>query len=101
MCDGALPPTASSRHAINPNFLSSWHREYDRLEAEARKHETKPKYSLAGPEHAALAKSTAELVCHPQLKGKVASAIKEVLVHGSALEELVIGVVSMPVLLNR
>ena len=90
MCDGALPPTASSRHAINPNFLSSWHREYDRLEAEARKHETKPKYSLAGPEHAALAKSTAELVCHPQLKGKVASA----------LEELVIGVVSMPVLLN-
>lgn len=71
------------------------HREYDRLEAEARKHQTKPKYSLAAPEHTALAKSTAELMCHPQLKGKVASAIKEVLMHGAALEELVIGMVSL------
>ena len=71
------------------------HREYDRLEAEARKNNSKPKYSLAGAEHAALAKSTAELMCHPQLKGRVASAVKEVLLHGSALEELVIGMVSL------
>lgn len=70
-------------------------REYDRLEAEARKHQTKSKYSLAGAEHAALAKSTAELMCHPQLKGKVATAIKEVLLHGAALQELVIGMVSL------
>ena len=68
-------------------------REYDRLEAEGRKHQCKPKYALAAPEHEALAKSTAELMCHPQLKGRVATAIKEVLTTGPTLEELVIGMV--------
>ena len=69
-------------------------REYDRLEAEGRKRGAKPKYALAGLDHQALAKSTAELMCHPQLKGRVASAIKEVLSSAAGLEELVIGMVS-------
>ncbi len=39
-------------------------------------------------------KSTVELACNPKLKGKVPSAIKEVLANGIALEELTIGMVS-------
>ena len=39
-------------------------------------------------------KSTVDLVCNPKLKGKVPSAIKEVLAHGTALEELTIGMAS-------
>ena len=39
-------------------------------------------------------KSTVDLACNPKLKGKVPSAIKEVLAHGAALQELTIGMAS-------
>ncbi len=39
-------------------------------------------------------KSAVDLACNPKLKGKVPSAIKEVLAHGAALEELTIGMAS-------
>ncbi len=69
-------------------------REYDRLEADAVKLHCKPKYSLASIDHETLVKSTVDLACNPKLKGKVPSAIKEVLAHGAALEELTIGMAS-------
>ena len=69
-------------------------REYDRLEAEAVKLHCKPKYSLASTDHETLVKSTVDLACNPKLKGKVPSAIKEVLAHGAALQELTIGMAS-------
>ena len=69
-------------------------REYDRLEADAVKLHCKPKYFLASTDHEALVKSTVDLACNPKLKGKVPSAIKEVLAHGAALEELIIGMAS-------
>jgi len=69
-------------------------REYDRLEADAVKLHSKPKYSLASTDHETLVKSTVDLACNPKLKGKVPSAIKEVLAHGAALEELTIGMAS-------
>ena len=39
-------------------------------------------------------KSTGDLACNAKLKGKIPSAIKEVLANGAALEELTIGMVS-------
>ena len=68
-------------------------REYDRLEAEAIKQRCKPRYSLAAPEHEALVKSTVDLACNPKLKGKIPSAIKELLANASGLEELALGLV--------
>lgn len=70
-------------------------REYDRLEADAVKLHCKPKYSLASTDHETLVKSTVDLACNPKLKGKVPSAIKQVLAHGAALEELTIGMASL------
>ena len=69
-------------------------RDYDRLEADAVKHNFKAKYSLASADHEALVKSTVDLVCNPKLKGRVPSAIKEVFAQSSLLEELTIGLVS-------
>ncbi|KAL0039275.1 hypothetical protein WJX79_001133 [Trebouxia sp. C0005] len=75
--------------------LECFPKEYDRLEADAVKLHCKPKYALASTDHETLVKSTVDLVSNPKLKGKVPSAIKEVLAHGTALEELTIGM-SLP-----
>ncbi|DBB01949.1 TPA: hypothetical protein ACH3X1_000538 [Trebouxia sp. C0004] len=74
--------------------LECFPKEYDRLEADAVKLHCKPRYSLASADHETLVKSTVDLACNPKLKGKVPSAIKEVLAHGAALEELTIGLAS-------
>lgn len=75
-----------------------WHvslcREYDRLEADAARQHCKPNYSLGSADHETLVKSTLDLACNPKLKGKVPSAIKEVLANAAALEELTVGMVS-------
>lgn len=74
-----------------------WHvklcREYDRLEADAARQHCKPKYALSSADHETLVKSTLELACNPKLKGRVPSAIKEVLANAAALEELTVGMV--------
>lgn len=57
------------------------------------KQRCKPRYALASADHESLVRSTVELACNPKLKGKVPSAIKEVLANAANLEELAIGLV--------
>lgn len=80
---------------VSAKALKTVCREYDRLEAEALKQRCKPKYSLTSEEHQTLVRSTVDLACNPKLKGRIPSAIKEVLANAAALEELTIGLVGL------